>query len=894
MKIVFKIEYRTRWGQELYVTGSHSSLGNFEEEKAVPMRYEGDGIWSLTLNLQGASSGFNYHYLVKEYGQSYDKEWGEPRTFIPSELNHTYYLYDVWQNMPADSSFYSSAFNKVILARHRTGSDVLPSYSTAVTLQIYAPSIRPDEVVALTGTMMSEAWSIKDAIIMDDTRFPLWEAVLDASSLKHPVEYKFLVMKKDSRNVVAWESGNNRVLEIPHLGPGENIVFSGFKWNLPLPDWRGAGVAIPVFSLRSEESWGIGEFFDLKKMVDWAVQTGQRFIQVLPVNDTTMTHTWLDSYPYRANSIFALHPAYLRVTAIDRLKDNDSMVAYEKLAAELNVLPEIDYERVTLMKWEYLKAVFLQSGKKTLNSSGFKEFFKANREWLEPYAAYCCLRDIYETPDFRKWKMYSVFNPDDIAEFCACGNIYYDKVSFYYFVQYHLHIQLLEVRDYAHAKGIVLKGDIPIGVSRDSVDAWSHPELFYMNSQAGAPPDDFSVEGQNWGFPTYNWDEMAKDGYTWWKARFRKMAEYFDAYRIDHILGFFRIWEIPENAIQGVLGHFNPAIPFSIEELQSYGFYFDEHRHAHPYIREYMLQSLFGEHAGEAIHDYLLECGYGIYALSLDFNTQRKIENHFCGKSDEKSLKIKSGLFALTDEILFVEDPYQKRKYHPCISARQTYSYKSLTDYERWCYDRLYVDFFYHRQDAFWKNEAMKKLPPLISSTGMLVCGEDLGMIPQSVPEVMNALQILSLEIQRMPKDPDKEFGDVANYPYLSVCTTSTHDMSGIRAWWEEDRSKTQRYYNCILQEQGEAPYYCEPWICEKILAMHMHSPSMLAIIPLQDWFSIDGNIRRNNPVEERINVPANPRNYWRYRMHITIEDLLKNSDFNERIFELVRSGGRE
>ena len=145
-----------------------------------------------------------------------------------------------------------------------------------------------------------------------------------------------------------------------------------------------------------------------------------------------------------------------------------------------------------------------------------------------------------------------------------------------------------------------------------------------------------------------------------------------------------------------------------------------------------------------------------------------------------------------------------------------------------------------------------------------------------------------------MPKDPDKEFGDVTDYPYLSVCTTSTHDMSGIRAWWEEDRNKTQRYYNYILQEKGEAPYYCEPWICEKILAMHMHSPSMLAIIPLQDWLSIDGNIRRNNPVEERINVPANPRNYWRYRMHITIEDLLKNSDFNKRVFELVRSGGRE
>lgn len=895
MKIIFKIEYHTRWGQELYMTGGNSLLGNFNEKKAVPMRYEGNGIWSLILDSQDIFPQFEYHYIVKEYGREYDKEWGAPHRFVPSELNHTYYIYDVWQNMPADKSFYSSAFSRVILSRQVGKKQLpLPSYSSALTLQLFAPAVRQDEVVALAGTMTSHPWSTDEAVIMSDTRFPLWEAVLDVSSLTHSVEYKFLILKKDTREVVAWEDGNNRILEIPETGKGENIVFSGLQWNTPLPAWRGAGVAIPVFSLRSETSWGIGEFFDLKKLVDWAVLTGQRFIQVLPVNDTTMTHTWLDSYPYRANSIFALHPAYLHVPAIGKLKDQESMAAYGRLATELNGLPEIDYERVTSLKREYLRAIYAQSGKRTLVTSKFKAFFTANKDWLEPYAAYCCLRDIYRTPDFRNWKTYSVFNRTDIEEFCAPGNLYYDEICLHYFVQYHLHLQLLEVREYAHSKGVVLKGDIPIGVSRDSVDAWSHPELFHMDSQAGAPPDDFSVEGQNWGFPTYNWDVMAQDGYAWWKARFRKMAEYFDAYRIDHILGFFRIWEIPDSAVQGLLGHFNPALPFSIEELQAYGFYFDENRHARPYIREYMLQNLFGEYTGEVIHDYLIECGYGVYALNLDFDTQRKIENYFSGKEDEKSLKIKSGLFALTDEVLFVEDPGQKRKFHPRISSQQTFSYKSLTDYERWCYDRLYVDFFYHRQDAFWRSEAMKKLPPLISSTGMLVCGEDLGMIPHCVPDVMNALQILSLEIQRMPKNPDREFGDVWHYPYLSVCTTSTHDMSGIRAWWEEDREKTQRYYNYVLQVSGEAPRYCEPWICEKILAMHMKSPSMLAIIPLQDWMSVNGNIRRENPASERINVPSNPRNYWRYRMHITLEDLLKDENFNKQIINLVKSGGRE
>ena len=175
----------------------------------------------------------------------------------------------------------------------------------------------------------------------------------------------------------------------------------------------------------------------------------------------------------------------------------------------------------------------------------------------------------------------------------------------------------------------------------------------------------------------------------------------------------------------------------------------------------------------------------------------------------------------------------------------------------------------------------------------MLVCGEDLGMIPHCVPEVMERLQILSLEIQRMPKESWREFGDTWAYPYRSVCTTSTHDMSGIRAWWEEDRARTQRFFNEILGEQGEAPYFCEPWICEKIVELNLFSPSMLAILPLQDWLSIDGRLRLENPQEERINIPAHSRHYWRYRMHLSIEQLLEEGVFNTRLRELIERSGR-
>ena len=206
----------------------------------------------------------------------------------------------------------------------------------------------------------------------------------------------------------------------------------------------------------------------------------------------------------------------------------------------------------------------------------------------------------------------------------------------------------------------------------------------------------------------------------------------------------------------------------------------------------------------------------------------------------------------------------------------------------------LYTDFFYYRHNDFWYHTAMQKLPALLDSTGMLACGEDLGMIPACVPSVMDGLKILSLEIQRMPKSVHDNFANPAWYPYLSVCTTSTHDMNPIRAWWEEDRQVTQQFYNEMLGDQGDAPYFCEPWICRQILDQHLWSPAMLTVLPLQDWLSMDGALRRSNPNDERINVPANPRHYWRYRMHLTLDQLAAAEDFNATLSGMIADSGRK
>lgn len=560
------------------------------------------------------------------------------------------------------------------------------------------------------------------------------------------------------------------------------------------------GVAIPVFSLRSEASFGVGEFEDLKLLVDWCVKTHQNIIQLLPINDTTFTHTWEDSYPYSACSSYALHPQFLRLSLIGA-----DTTEYELERQDLNALPVVDYDRVNELKIEIAYKHFQGKGKNDCRTKAFKEFVAANEEWIDAYADYCVERD---------------------------GKAY--PKSFYLYLQFHLDKQLKGVVAYAHERGVFFKGDLPIGVDANSCDVKQFPGLFNLDSCAGAPPDFFSVDGQNWGFPTYKWDEMAKDNYAWWQRRLKKMSEYFDAFRIDHILGFFRIWEIPAEVKSGLLGHFNPALPLTPEEmLNNYGFRFGE----------------------------WFTWPFGNTCADLTKGT----------------------------DVLFLEDPRQKGKYHPRILGQSSRYYAELSDDQKWAFDRLYEDFFFHRHNDFWKQNALKKLPTLLQCTDMIACGEDLGMIPACVPEVMQQLGILSLEIQSMPKDMNQEFACPYNYPVNSVCTTSTHDMNPLRAWWEEDRfGKSTRFFYNYLGWGGAVPYYAEDWLIRGIFEQHMAAPSLYKIFPLQDYLALSAKLRRTIPQEERINDPGNPKHYWRYRMHLTLEQLLAEDEFNSMLTGLV------
>ena len=868
MKIKFNIDYKTQFGEQMMLNIVSTKEGKRKVSSYHMTTVNGE-TWTYELNGRYAvGQVLDYYYSVKT-SDTERMEWQVTihRLEMVSEKGTRYVVYDRWIETPEDSYLYSSAFTECI-ARHTPVKSPLKPFAKTVRLKVRAPQLRTNERLALVGAGRALGnWDIRKALPMTEHNYNEWMVNIDASQITdEKLEFKFICVNEDNNIDIQWESGYNREIVMAAINDGEVIVYELPIANFDFPRQRCAGTLVPVFSLRSKDSFGVGDFGDLVKMIDWVGATGQRVLQILPINDTTITHTWTDSYPYSCISIFALHPQYADLKALPELKDEKKRKEFEALRQELNALPQIDYERVNNAKMEYLRLIFKQEGARMMKTVAYKRFFEESKEWLEPYAKYCCKRD----------------------------GLKEDSVPFFYFVQYVLSRQMSEAHEHARQKGIILKGDIPIGVNRQGCDVWQEPRYFNLNGQAGAPPDDFSVNGQNWGFPTYNWDEMIKDDCRWWIRRFQNMSKYFDAYRIDHVLGFFRIWEIPADAVHGLLGQFAPALGMSREEIESYGLHFQEELFTRPFITDWVLDRIFREHTAEVKKKYLNEEKNGFYSMKPEYDTQRKVEKAFEGKNTDKDIWLRDGLYALISDVLFVRDHRDPNKFHPRISVQFDFIYESLYDSDKFVFNKLYNDYFYRRNNQYWYTEAMKKLPRLVEATRMLVCAEDLGMVPDCVAWVMDQLRILSLEIQSMPKDPTVRFGHLSRNPYRSVCTISSHDMPTLRQWWDEDESRTQDYYSTMLHRDGAAPHPLPGWLARDIVSRQLTSPSMLCILSIQDWMAIDETLRLADADAERINIPANPKHYWRYRMHVSIEDLMANTSFTENVKELVIQSGRK
>ena len=894
MKLYFSIDYLTHWGESVRVVLTLVNAKGRKQTQVHPLDTRDGRSWAgEVLVTEGNIRTFYYHYCIYKDDCVVRTEWRlVPRRF-EADPTKAYRFLDAWRDMPEFSHLYTSAFTQCVRPR-APRVEGLPYFSGTLMLRVSAPQLEEGQALALLGNQPALGeWNPDFAFRMKETGLYEWSLTLSSTGLTFPMEYKYVVVDAKTGAFLAWEGGDNRVLPVDGVAKDQVVVVSDSLLRLRGPHWKAAGVVIPVFSLRSEGSAGVGDFGDLKAMVDWAVCTGMHVVQLLPIYDTTIHKNWLDSYPYNSISIYALNPQYMDLRQLPRLADETRMADYEERRAALNALPQVDYEGVYALKQEYLHEVFRQVGAEVLASARFAAFFRDNEDWLVPYAAFCVLRDRFGTADFRRWPEYAEYRAEEIRSFCRPSGSAYGDITYYYYVQFCLHEQLSAASSYARAHRVVLKGDIPIGISRDSVEAWVEPYYFNLDGQAGAPPDAFSVNGQNWGFPTYNWDVMLKDGCSWWVRRFRKMAEYFDAYRIDHVLGFFRIWEIPSDAVHGLLGYFSPSLPLSVEEIEGFGLEFREEEFTRPLITDRLLDRLFGERAAMVKAVYLDELRGGRYAMKPEYDTQRKVEAAFAGRTSDEDTALRDGLYALISNVLFIPDRKQAGKFHPRISAQLDYFYHTLSDKEKNAFNALYEEYYYHRHNDFWYEQAMRKLPLLVEATQMLVCAEDLGMVPACVSWAMEDLRILTLEIQTMPKRFGVRFGRLEENPYRSVATIFTHDMPTLRGWWEEDADCRQQYYNEILQKDGKAPAVIPGWLCEEVVARHLFSPSMLCLISWQDWMSIDDRLRYPDVKAERINVPANPKNYWRYRMHLTLEELMKCDVLNNKICQLITHSER-
>lgn len=876
MKLKFSIQYGTQWGENLYVCITYRSIDGTEKSSRQMMTTSDGWHWNLEISAlesrQHPITSFTYFYQVED-GDNHviRREWtGIPRCYY-FDSSKNYVMPDLWREVPLQYHLYTNAYITTSKAARdeQVRSLRVPLYRKTIIFRVSAPQLQKGQAVAVIGSHPAlGSWSTARYLKMEYIGRYEWLLAVNVDAVPLPIEYKYVIIDEATHSLVTWEEGDNRTTEglLPPdqtmVPDGTVLVAYGESLRVKEQTWRAAGVVVPVFSLRSQHSYGVGDFGDLRRFVDWAVATGMKVIQILPVNDTTSSHNWCDSYPYNIVSAFALHPHYLDLEAVGTLKSKSKMTAYHRQRQELNALGYSDYEAVERVKSAYIQELFAERGRQTFDSKEFKAWYADNMDWLESYALWL------KTP-----------------------------AQLVYFLQYHLHLQLKAAADYARSKGVIIKGDVPIGVNRESVETATHPEFFHLNAQTGAPPDAFSLKGQNWGFPTYNWSANPKAKKltltNWFHRRLRWMEQYFDAIRIDHVLGFFRIWEIPEDALFGLLGHFSPALPMTVGEIEYFGLPFRKDLFTRPFINDRVLARLFGMHAPYVRENFLIPRAYGLYDLKAEVDTQKKVRDYFEGKGDENSLWIRDGLYQLISGVLFFEDPEQPEMYHPRIGVINEPVYDALNNEEKDAFMRLYNNYYFQRHNLFWGDQAMHRLTAVFGDTRMLCCAEDLGMLPDCVAPVLDALRILTLEIQSMPKQSGFEFTHLDGNSYRSVATFSTHDMSPMRLWWEESPERTQRYYVTMLQKQGRAPEHLPAHLAEEIIARHLYCPSMLCLLSLQDWLAMDSELRGKNPRDERINVPSDSYNHWKYRMHITIEELMKADKYNNKVRTMIQRSKR-
>lgn len=885
MVIHFYVGFRSLHGQSVAVRITPLDKTLPLPTTEIPLHYLNEAYWHTSIKRTALDiiDEFEYTYVFR------DDRTGEEKLFCKNSLVSTrkitakiFDIIDEWtEDEPLAEVFSSKPFEKVFSVQKQK-IKVTDTKSPSHVFKVNAMALAAGKAVCIIGAGKKlNDWDETKPILLEQKK-NYWQVRLNLNKEIFPLEYKIGIY--DLRNkLMDYEAGANRVL--PPYTKG-SLTQINLRLDTAAHRWKGAGINVPVSALRTGSSWGVGDFTDLNLLTDFAKKTGIKLIQLLPINDTTSTHSNKDSYPYSAVSAFALQPVYLNVQKLATALSVKFSAEILQEVKSVNSHTSLLYQEVHVLKQAAIRLLYEKDKQSFKDDMDWFGFFDLNRHWLVPYAAYCYLRDKNKTADYNTWGNYELFDEDAVQALVSPENDFYDEIAVHYFTQYHLHLQLKDAVDYAHKSGVIIKGDLPIGVGRHSADAWMYRSLFHMDMQAGAPPDAFATKGQNWSFPTYNWQKMASDDYAWWRQRMEHMSNYFDAIRIDHVLGFFRIWSIPLHAIEGILGKFVPAWPLSHADITNAGVQFTEERFCEPHITEELLTDWFAGHAS-VVKDTFLQN----YQFKEEYNTQRKLAAYFTENDALRSLQPR--LCELLSNVICLKDELYPYTYHFRIGMHGTESFNALPQHEQQSLSGLYDEYFFNKQNILWEEEGIKKLAALKRSTDMLICAEDLGMVPAMVEGVLANMQMLALEVQRMPKKINEQFSNPADSPYLSVVTPSTHDMATIREWWEEDKALTRVFYNNQLGHYGEPPYFAEPWVCRDIVKQHLNSPAMWAVFLVQDLLSMNQGLRIEDPKLERINNPADPDHYWNYRMHMKLEDLMKQQGYIDALRELVQESGR-
>jgi 4-alpha-glucanotransferase len=647
-------------------------------------------------------------------------------------------------------------------------------------------------------------------------------------------------------------------------------------------DHRFTGVSVPVASLRTPESCGVGEFADLVPFGQWCRDAGLELIQILPVNDTGG-----NSSPYSALSAFALHPLYLRVQDLPGAGPFESEIAAFRSEAdglEKAARGRFPYARTLSFKLSLIGRIFSQAEAAIRKDAAFTQW-RSENPWVVPYAVFRALRAQTGDSAWSSWGPMADPDPGRIADWWQGHEA---QCLPFAWTQFQLEAQLGAVSRALRSMGVALKGDLPILMSKESADVWASRRYFDLSAVAGAPPDMFSPDGQNWGFPVYDWDRLQADGCIWWKDRLRQAGKFFSAFRIDHVLGFFRIWRIPRGERTGLLGRFSPSLGLARADLEALGF--DKGRLrwlSVPHVSEAELAAL-GPQAAAARERYLLRIGAeDLYNLKPEMDSETVIA------SLDASSEVKSFLFSRHSDRALLDEG--DGTFYPAWYMEQKKSFQSLTVQEK---SRL-ADIVVRRRaesEQAWEAGGRELLDTLRRSTDMLVCAEDLGDVPRCVPRVLAALGILGLRIVRWsrayaetPPGSAAPFVPPARYPFLSVCTPSVHDTTTIRGWWEEEGDRELFFRS--LGEPGPCPPHMTARLLGRIVAHCMGASSAICVLQLQDLLDLDAALWSADPREDRVNVPGTVNDVnWTWRMPLSVGELGANTALTSTIRSLVRA----